>query len=35
MAQFKPDDAGSLELVLQADQDAREVARDIIKTLVA
>lgn len=35
MAQFTPDNADSLELVLQADSQARKVAKTIIETLVA
>lgn len=34
MAEFAPEAADTLERVLQADQDARKVANDIIKTLV-
>lgn len=35
MAQFKPDNADSLELVLQADQQARDVAKTVIGNLAA
>ncbi|MGY6277053.1 1-deoxy-D-xylulose-5-phosphate reductoisomerase [Methylomonas sp. MgM2] len=34
MARFGPDDADSLELVLQADREAREVAKNVINSLV-
>lgn len=35
MAQFKPDNADSLELVLQADRQAREAAKSVIRSLAA